>query len=263
MIKSGKGLILTAAAATIVVLAASGCATKKYVSKQVNPVNQRLSQYEKETNGKLAWITNKEQTDISQVNERIATTDQRVAEVSTAVQAAQGTASRAMETADANKTQIEASNTAIEVNRTAITNVTNSLNYQLVDKSEVMFAFGKATIAPQAKTALDAIAAKVESMPRAVIEVAGFTDRVGSPSYNLDLSRRRAWAVQRYLVEHKVPARSIHVVGFGEEPAPEGMEAYTQTANRRGKTQPSRMERRVCIRVFGAGDLASTTPTQQ
>jgi len=97
MIKSGKGLILLPAMAIIVALAAPGCATKKYVSKQINPVNQKLNQYEKDTNGKIAWITNKEQTDVSALNERITTTDQKVAEVSTAVQEAQGTASRAME----------------------------------------------------------------------------------------------------------------------------------------------------------------------
>src|SRR6185369_9353469 len=113
MIKSGKGLILLGTMAIAVALATSGCATKKYVSKQINPVNQKLNQYEKDTNGKIAWITNKEQTDVSALNERITTTDQKVAEVSTAVQEAQGTASRAMETADANKVAIGENTTSI------------------------------------------------------------------------------------------------------------------------------------------------------
>src|SRR5215471_2899613 len=103
MINIGKGLFGTAAVPVILALAASGCATKKYVSRQINPVNQKLSQFEKQTNGKLAYLTNKQQNDISQVNERIATTDQRVTEVANAVQSAQGTASRAMEAADANR----------------------------------------------------------------------------------------------------------------------------------------------------------------
>jgi outer membrane protein OmpA-like peptidoglycan-associated protein len=252
MIKSGRGLIVTAAMAIIVALAAPGCATKKYVSQQINPVNHKVDQVAKDTNGKIAWLTNKESNDISQVNERIATTDQRVAEVSDAVQAAQGTASRAMEAADANKTQI-AENSA------AITNVSNSLNYQLMGTSEVLFAFNKATLTPQAKTELDAIAAKVQGMPRAVIELAGFTDPTGTDRYNLELSRRRAWTVQRYLVEHNVPARSIHVVGFGKEPPPEGMGIVTQVSNTRNKTKTYHLERRVCIRVFGAGELTGTT----
>jgi len=250
MINIGKGLFGTAAVPVILALAASGCATKKYVSRQINPVNQKLSQFEKQTNGKLAYLTNKQQNDISQVNERIATTDQRVTEVANAVQSAQGTASRAMEAADANRASIEENSTAIT---NLNTNVTNALNYQLVGKAEVMFAFGKATLTPSAKTALDEVATKVQGMPRAVVELSGFTDRVGSTNYNLDLSRRRAWAVQRYLVEHQVPSRSIHTVGLGKDtpPSPDT------------PVKPNQQKRRVTIQVFGAGELPSGTPSQQ
>jgi outer membrane protein OmpA-like peptidoglycan-associated protein len=252
MIKSGKGLILAAAMAIIVAVAAPGCATKKYVSQQINPVNQKLSQYQKDTNGKITWLTNKQQTDVSALNERIATTDQRVAEVSTAVQEAQGTASRAMEATDANKT-------AIETNRTAITNVKDSLNYQLVEKADVFFDFGKATLRPSARAELDAIAAKAQAMPRSVIELAGFTDHVGTRNYNDELSRRRAWTVQRYLIEHNVPARSIHVVGLGEQmnPPPDGLglETASTATTKSGQRQ---MQRRVSIRLFGAGELTGT-----
>jgi len=250
MIKSGKGLILLPAMAIIVALAAPGCATKKYVSKQINPVNQKLNQYEKDTNGKIAWITNKEQTDVSALNERITTTDQKVAEVSTAVQEAQGTASRAMETADANKV-------AIGENTTSINNVKESLNYQLVGKGEVFFAFGKATLQPAGKAELDTIASNVQGMPRSVVEIAGFTDHIGTRKYNDDLSRRRAWAVQRYLVEHNVPARSIHVVGLGEQmtPPPDGLGSDMTASTKKGTRE---LERRVCIRIFGAGDLTAT-----
>jgi outer membrane protein OmpA-like peptidoglycan-associated protein len=246
-----------AAIAALAALAAPGCATKKYVNQQINPVNQRVDQYHKEDEGKIAYITNKERNDISQVNERIATTDQRVTELNTAVHSAQGTASRAMQEADANKVQIEANNTAIA-------NVQNSLTYQLVQKADVEFAFNKATLTPGAKAELDAIAAKARSMPRSVIELAGFTDPVGSPNYNLDLSRRRAWAVQRYLVEQNVPERSIHVAGFGEERGPRAMAlSSSEMASARGKAAAHHMERRVCIQLYGAGDLTGSTPTEE
>jgi outer membrane protein OmpA-like peptidoglycan-associated protein len=251
---SGNGLIFIAA--VVAVLTAPGCATKKYVSQQINPVNQRVNQYEKQTNDKIAWMQNKEKTDISQVNERIATTDQRLSQVNSAVQSAQGTASRAMQEADANKVQIDANNTAIA-------NVQNSLNYQLVEKADVEFAFNKATLTPKAKAELDAIAARAQGMPRAVIELAGFTDPIGSPNYNLDLSRRRAWAVQRYLIDHNVPPRSIHVVGFGEERGPKDMSIANELASARGKTETHRMERRVCVQLYGAGDLTGSAPTEQ
>lgn len=245
MNQSRNGLIFMAAMAVVGSLTAPGCASKKYVSQQINSVNQRVDQ----TNGKVAWLTNKQQNDMSQVNERIATTDQHVSQLNKAVQSAQGTASRAMQEADANKVRIEANNTEIS-------KVANSLNYQLVDKADVWFAFDKATLTPKAKSELDAIAARAQRMPRAVVELGGFTDPVGTSNYNLDLSRRRAWAVQRYLIDHNVPARSIHVAGFGKERGPEDMGLpSSDMATARGKSESHRLERRVCIRLYGAGDL--------
>ena len=254
MNQSRNGLILIAAMAVVVSLAAPGCATKKYVSQQINSVSQRVDQ----TNGKVAWLSNKEQKDVSQMNERIATTDHHVSQLSSAVQSAQGTASRAMQESDANKVQIQA-------NSAELSRVENSMNYQLVEKADVWFAFDKATLTPKAKSELDAIAAKTQMMPRAVIELGGFTDPVGTSNYNLDLSRRRAWAVQRYLIDHNVPARSIHVVGFGKERGPGDMElSSTDMATARGKAESHKLERRVCIRLYGAGALQATeTPTTE
>src|SRR5437764_2118595 len=97
MINSGKNVIRMVIVPVALVLVTSGCATKKYVSQQINPVNQKVSQLEKHTNDRIAWVTNKEQADVSQLNERISTTDQRVSQVAEAAQQAQGTASRAMD----------------------------------------------------------------------------------------------------------------------------------------------------------------------
>jgi outer membrane protein OmpA-like peptidoglycan-associated protein len=259
MNKSGNGLFFIAAIATIAALAAPGCATKKYVNQQISAVNQKVDKNEKDTSAKIAYLTNKQQNDIAQVNEHIAATDQRLSQVSSVAQSAQATASGAMQAAQANKVQIEANNVAIA-------NLRNSLNYQLVQTGDVEFAFGKATLTSNAKTELDAIAAKAQSMPRSVIELAGFTDPVGSSNYNLDLSRRRAWAVQRYLVEHNVPTRSIHVIGFGQEPGPKDMSISSQVATARGKAEAHQLQRRVRIQLYGAGELAgptATTPTEE
>ena len=262
MIPSGNGLMFMAAAAIAATLAAPGCATKKYVSQQINPVSQKVDQYHQETTGKIAWLTNKQQNDIAQVNERIATTDARLNQVSNVAQSAQGTASRAMQESDANKVQIAA-------NSTAITNVANSLNYQLVERADVWFGFDKATLTPAAKAELDSIAAKATAMPRSVVELGGFTDPVGSSNYNLDLSRRRAWAVQRYLVARNVPTRSIHMVGFGKESGPPDMAVAADMASVRGKSEYHKLARRVSIRLYGAGNLQGgektpeRTPTDQ
>jgi len=145
----------------------TGCASKKYVSKQVNSVNQKLAQFENQTNDRIAYINNKQQADMAQLNERItaadqrasatdqtvsaldqrlSATDQKMSEVASSVQESQGTAARAIEEANTK------SNDA-------------TISLQLVDKADVMFAFNKATLTPAAKATLDEVASKCRSMP--------------------------------------------------------------------------------------------------
>jgi outer membrane protein OmpA-like peptidoglycan-associated protein len=57
----------------------------------------------------------------------------------------------------------------------------------------------------------------VRLFPDAEITVTGHTDSFGSDSANFELSRRRAEAVRRYLIEvAKMPAFRISAVGYGE-----------------------------------------------
>ena len=267
MNKSAPILLLTIAVPLSLTLATSGCATKKYVRQQVAPVNQKVGKLQTQTNEQIGWLTNKHNTDISEVRERISTTDQRVAQVGNVADQAQGTASRAMQQTETNASAIQANSSAIESNSaqvsTLATGVANALNYQLIEKGDVIFGFNKSTLTPEAKVALDAMAAKAQSLPRSVIELAGFTDKIGSESYNLALSRRRAEAVQRYLVLQKVPLRSIHIVGLGEEAPPENLEAVQSLTNPNPSRQDiRRLARRVRINVYGAGDITAGTASR-
>src|SRR5215472_7795927 len=137
MIEGGLKFTQLLAVIIGIALAASGCASKKYVSRQIAPVNQRLNQYEKQTNDRLAWLNNKQQTDISRVNERLATTDMKLSEVATAVQQAQGSASRAMDEASAARTANAEAISKLE------TGMNDALNYKLIDTAEVNFGFDK------------------------------------------------------------------------------------------------------------------------
>jgi len=261
LINIGKSLVWGVGIPIALALATSGCATKKYVASQVTPVNHRVSALEKSTNEKVSYLNNKIDTGLSEVNERISTTDQKVAQVAAAAQQAQGTASRAMEETEANSGKIAANSTAIS---TLGASVANSLNFQLVEKADVTFAFNKADLTPEAKLALDQIALKMAGLPRSVVELAGFTDTVGSKNYNLALSRRRAEAVQRYLVMAKVPIRSIRIIGLGEETPPEGLTAdLTAVDPNASKAERRRLARRVRINVYGAGDITAGTASRQ
>jgi len=150
-------------------LATSGCATKSYVRKQTNTVNQRVSTFEAKTKEEISYITNKEQNDISQVRERIMTTDAKVAENAAGVQQANATASQAMQAAQSN-TQL------INTNASEITNLANAMNYTLIEKGDVTFGFNKSTLDNAAKVALDSIIAKDQDQTPSMAGVVGFTD---------------------------------------------------------------------------------------
>jgi outer membrane protein OmpA-like peptidoglycan-associated protein len=254
MIKARRQVCVSVSGLIVFVLVTSGCASKKYVRNQVAPVNQRLSQFEKQTNDRLAWLNNKQKSDMSQLSDRLSANDQKLDQVAAASAEAQQTASQAQETASR---MAEEANRA---DRMAVSDLESAFKYRMVDKSDITFAFNKATLTPEARATLDQVAEKCQTMPRAVVELAGFADRTGSKNYNLALSRQRAWAVQRYLVDHNVPIRSIHTAGFGEERPPQELAADFQ----RGPAgKRDRQERRVSIRVFDTGVSASPSSGSQ
>jgi outer membrane protein OmpA-like peptidoglycan-associated protein len=228
-------------------LATSGCATKKYVRTQVDVVNQRVSHVETKTNGQMASLANKHDADISQVRERIMTTDNKVAENAAAIRQTDATAAQVLQTAQTNESKISA-------NATGISNLAAAMNYTLIEKGDVTFGFNKSALDNDAKVALDLIIQKAQTAPRAVVELVGFTDPIGSTQYNLALSRRRAEAVQRYLVKNNVPLRGIHIVGMGEEQPPASLTADVQAVDPNASPQDiRRLARRVYIRVYSTG----------
>jgi OmpA-OmpF porin, OOP family len=259
MIRSQNRLWMVAAP-IILALAASGCASKKYVQNQVNPVKNQLASFETKTNNQIAYLNNQQKRDTSQLNERIDTTDQRVSEVAAAVQQAQGTASRAMEMSSANSSKIAETSVAVD---TLGTGVANALNFQLVQQADVNFGFNRSNLTPAAMATLDQVAQKMQSMPRSVVELAGFTDPVGSKAYNLALSRRRAWAVQRYLISKGIPVRNIQLVGMGKDQmAPSHLAGPTERSEATNRAERHGLERRVYIRVYGAGDITGGTASR-
>ncbi len=79
-----------------------------------------------------------------------------------------------------------------------------------------MFDFDRATLRLPAPK-LDEIADTLKANPQvANVRITGYTDRIGSPKYNLGLSQRRANAVRDYLVQHGVDASRLVAVGKGE-----------------------------------------------
>ncbi|MFC4294030.1 OmpA family protein [Novosphingobium tardum] len=80
----------------------------------------------------------------------------------------------------------------------------------------VTFATGSSTINATFQRTLDQVAQSLNTYPNSLIDVYGFTDSTGSPSFNQRLSEQRASAVANYLISRGVSSSRIRSQGFGE-----------------------------------------------
>ena len=82
----------------------------------------------------------------------------------------------------------------------------------------VRFKYNSDVLEPDARVNLDefAKALKAPQLAASSFVVEGHTDASGTPSYNLDLSERRAQAVVRYLSERGVNAGKLAARGYGQ-----------------------------------------------
>jgi outer membrane protein OmpA-like peptidoglycan-associated protein len=105
----------------------------------------------------------------------------------------------------------------------------------------VYFEYNKAIIKPQSYPILDAVAATMQGNPSIqLIEVQGHTDERGDDAYNLDLSDRRAKAVEKYLADKGVEAKRLTAQGYGE----------TQPLDRRSNEAAWAKNRRVAFLIL-------------
>jgi outer membrane protein OmpA-like peptidoglycan-associated protein len=252
---SGLCRILIPSATILLVLAASGCATKKYVSKKIDVVDQRLSKLQAHTDQQFA----KQHNEISYLNEQVTTTNNKLSTVASTADQANSTAGQALQQAQTNTTAIQAGAALIEAHTTELTNLKNNLDYTLAESANVTFGFNKYDLTNEAKAALDSIIEKAKASPRSQIEVLGYTDDIGSASYNLTLSRRRAEAVARYLVKGDTPLKNISLIGLGEEQTPQLLKAEVEGIDPNAtKAQLRGLARRVRIRLYVPGGTSLT-----
>jgi len=105
----------------------------------------------------------------------------------------------------------------------------------------VYFEYNKAIIKPVSYPILDAVAATLQGNPSIqLIEVQGHTDERGDDAYNLDLSDRRAHAVEKYLIDKGVDAKRLSAQGYGE----------TQPVDRRSNEAAWAKNRRVAFLIL-------------
>jgi len=238
--------------AAVLALFGTGCATKKHVQQAVGPVENRVGSVEKRTAEQAAAIGDVE-NNVSRVDEKAMEADRKAGAAGQAAQQAQQSANAARLRADnAHGLAGQAEQMADET-RNRLTDVVGNLdNYQHVTTESIFFALNKSKLTKEEMQKLDDAVAKLQGNSNYILEIQGYTDATGSAASNLELSRKRADEVVRYVTtKHNVPLRRIHVLGIGED-----------VPNADNSTREARKQnRRVDVNVFARSiETAATTP---
>ncbi|HFB67066.1 MAG TPA: OmpA family protein [Aeromonadales bacterium] len=89
-------------------------------------------------------------------------------------------------------------------------------NIRLVMPEKITFDTNRSDLRVSFMDVLDSVILVLRKYPDTVLKVVGHTDSVGSDSYNLDLSERRANSVASYLITKGISPRRIQAYGAGE-----------------------------------------------
>jgi outer membrane protein OmpA-like peptidoglycan-associated protein len=99
---------------------------------------------------------------------------------------------------------------------------------------DVLFDTGKAQLSPGSARKLDQLAQFLTDYPERRVQIDGFTDSVGTDSYNQDLSQRRADAVRSALIARGINPSRIGSQGYGKEfPVAGNVDSGGRQLNRR------------------------------
>jgi len=175
-------------------------ARKKWVKKQTDAINDRLSE--------LDGVNAKNANDIRDVDGRAQA---GIRQAQSAADAANQLATTAGQQAlMAGNTANGASNRVNQLNSTV-----NGLDqYHQVTEAEIAFRSGTPMLSAAAKKQLDDLAATVTGQQGYILEVEAHSPAAGS--VGIQNSERLAEAVKRYLVtEHQIPVYRMHAVALG------------------------------------------------
>jgi outer membrane protein OmpA-like peptidoglycan-associated protein len=99
---------------------------------------------------------------------------------------------------------------------------------------DVLFDTGKARLSPGSARKLDQLAQFLTDHPERRVQIDGFTDSVGTDSYNQDLSQQRADAVKSSLIARGINSSRIGSQGYGKEfPVANNVDSGGRQLNRR------------------------------
>jgi outer membrane protein OmpA-like peptidoglycan-associated protein len=175
-------------------------ARKKWVKKQLDPINDRLSE--------LDQVNEKNAADIRDVDAR----------AQAGIQKAQSAADQANQAALAAGQSAQNANNTAQMASThvgAIGTTVNGLDqYHQVTDFEVTFRPGTSTLSEDSRQKLDELATSLTGRDGYILEMAAQSP--GGGSVGIQNSERLAESVKRYLVtDHQIPVYRMHAVALG------------------------------------------------
>ena len=175
-------------------------ARKKWVRKQTDPINDRLTE--------LDGVNAKNAKDIQDVDGR----------AQAGIRQAQSAADAANQTATAANTQAQQAGTTAQGASSHVDQINGTVNgldqYKKVTEAEVKFRGGQPILSADAKKQLDDLATSVDGQHGYILEVEAHSPLAGSAG--IQSSERLSEAVKRYLVtEHNIPVYRMHAVALG------------------------------------------------
>lgn len=82
--------------------------------------------------------------------------------------------------------------------------------------NDMLFEFDRAELKSEGLALADLLVSVLQKHPNDTLEIEGHTCSTGPSEYNMDLSQRRAKAVQAYILKKGIDGSRIQVAGYGE-----------------------------------------------
>ncbi len=200
-------------------------ARKKWVKKQTDPINDRLTELD-EVNAKNA-------KDIQDVDAR----------AQAGIKQAQSTADQANQAATAASTQAQNANQIATTASGHVDQLHTTVNgidtYKPINEIDVPFKRGSTMLSDDAKGQLDQLAQSLKDHKGYVVEIEGHSPTRGV--VGIQNSERETAAVRRYLVEHDIPVYRVHAVALGD--------AQMASANNTGEQQETKPARNGSVHI--------------
>ena len=122
--------------------------------------------------------------------------------------------------------------------------------------ADVLFATGKYELQPSAREALAKFTGIVLAHPGLKMQVEGYTDSVGSDTFNQTLSENRANGVRAYLIAQGIDPSVINALGYGKS------NPVASNDTPAGRQQNRRVEIVISGEIIGT-QIGSNNPGQQ